>query len=55
MSTQPSIWSDPMGYFREQAERTAAEAGKDRYGNAKDPGWFNNVVGAVTGATDQGT
>jgi hypothetical protein len=55
MSDQPSIWSDPMGYFREQAERTAAEAGKDRYGKANDPGLFNNMLGAVTGATNAGT
>ena len=55
MSTQPSIFSDPIGYFREQAERTAAEAGKDQYGRANDPGWWNNTVGALTGATNEGT
>ena len=55
MSDQPSIWSDPMGYFREQAERTAAEAGKDRYGKNNDPGLINNILGHVTGATDAGT
>ncbi len=55
MSDQPGLFSDPMGYFREQAERTAAEAGKDKYGKAKDPGWFNNTMGALTGATNAGT
>ncbi len=55
MSDQPGFLSDPIGYFREQAERTAAEAGKDKYGKANDPGWFNNALGAVTGATNAGT
>ena len=55
MSDQPGLFSDPMGYFREQAERTAAEAGKDKYGKANDPGWFNNALGAMTGATNAGT
>ena len=55
MSDQPGLFSDPMGYFREQAERTAAGAGKDKYGKAKDPGWFNDVMGALTGATNAGT
>jgi hypothetical protein len=44
-----------MGYFREQAERTAAGAGKDKYGKAKNPGWFNDAMGALTGATNAGT
>jgi hypothetical protein len=55
MADQPGFFSNPMGYFREQAERTAAGAGKDKYGKAKDPGWINNTIGALTGATDAGT
>lgn len=55
MSEQPGLFSDPMGYFREQAERTAAGAGKDKYGKAKNPGWFNDAMGALTGATNAGT
>jgi hypothetical protein len=55
MSDQPGFFSDPVGYFREQAERTAAEAGKDKYGKANSPGWFNDALGALTGATNAGT
>lgn len=55
MTTQPGFFSDPIGHLREGAERNAAMAGKDRYGNQNDPGWWNNMIGNLTGATDAGT
>lgn len=50
-----NMWTDPIGWLRENAERTAAEAGKDQYGRQNDPGWLNNTIGNLTGATDAGT
>ena len=55
MPQQPGFFSDPVGFFREGAERNAASAGRDDFGNLKDPGFLNNVVGALTGATNEGT
>ena len=55
MPQQPGFFTDPIGFFREGAEQTAAGAGKDQFGNQRDPGWWNNMVEALTGATDEGT
>ena len=52
---QPGFFSDPIGFFREGAEKNAALAGEDEFGNRRDPGWWNNTIGALTGATDEGT
>lgn len=52
---RPSLLADPVGWLREGAEQTAARTGKDEFGNQKDPGWMNNLVGSLTGATDEGT
>ena len=50
-----NMWSDPVGWLRESAERNAANAGKDELGRQNSPGWLNDTIGALTGATDQGT
>jgi len=50
-----NMWTDPVGWLRENAERTAAEAGTDQYGRQNDPGWLNDTIGNLTGATDAGT
>lgn len=57
MSTvsQPGFWSDPIGHLREGAEKKAGTVGVDAQGNPNDPGFFNNLVGSLTGATDEGT
>ena len=55
MTQQPGFFSDPIGHLREGAERNAAGAGRDKFGNQNDPGWWNNMVGSLTGATDAGT
>ena len=55
MPQQPGFFSDPIGFFREGAEQNAARAGVDEFGNRNDPGWLNNAIGALTGATDKGT
>lgn len=58
MSQAPAkvnMWTDPIGWLRENAERTAAEAGTDQYGRPNDPGWLNDAIGNLTGATDAGT
>ena len=57
MSTvsQPGFWSDPVGHLREGAEKKAGTMGVDAQGNPNDPGWWNNMVGSLTGATDEGT
>ena len=51
---QPSIFIDPLGYFREGAERKAAQTTPDKYG-VRNPGFLNDIVGALTGASDEGT
>ena len=53
--SQPGFWSDPIGHLREGAEKKAGTAGVDAQGNPNEPGFFNNVVGYFTGATDEGT
>ena len=50
-----NMLSNPMGWLREYAERNAANAGKDELGRQNSPGWFNDMIGNVTGATDAGT
>ena len=56
MSTKrPSLLIDPVGWLREGAERTAASTGKDEFGNQRPAGWWNDMVGNLTGATDEGT
>lgn len=50
-----NMWTDPIGWLRENAERTAAEAGTDQYGRPNDPGWLNDAIGNLTGASDAGT
>ena len=57
MSTvsQPGFWSDPIGHLREGAEKKAGTMGVDAQGNPNDPGWWNNMIGSLTNATDEGT
>ena len=50
-----NMWTDPIGWLRESAERNAANAGKDDFGRQNSPGWLNATIGAQTGATDEGT
>ena len=50
-----NMWTDPIGWLREHAEKTAAQAGKDEFGRQNSPGWVNDTLGALTGATDAGT
>ena len=51
---QPNFFTDPVGYFREGAEKKAAGTTPDEYG-VRNPGWFNDLVGTAFGATDEGT
>lgn len=54
MPQQPSLLSDPMGFFREMAERNAARTPVDDLGQ-RNPGLLNDTLGFITGATDEGT
>ena len=54
MPQQPGLLTDPMGFFREMAERNAARAPVDDLGQ-RNPGLLNDTLGFITGATDEGT
>lgn len=49
---------DPIGFLREYAEKNAAKAinkGPDELGQDRSPGFINDALGFITGATDEGT
>jgi hypothetical protein len=50
----PNIFTNPIDYLRETAERKAAETAPDSLGN-RNPGFLNDLIGNLTGATDAGT
>ena len=54
MPQQPGLLTDPMGFFREMAERNAARTPVDDLGQ-RNPGLLNDTLGFLTGATDEGT
>jgi len=53
-TVQPNFFFDPIGYLREGAERTAAQTPEDELGQ-RNPGFLNDIIGNLTGATDVGT
>lgn len=54
MPQQPGLLTDPMGFFREMAERNAARTPVDDLGQ-RNPGFLNDTLGFFTGATNEGT